>query len=86
MRFAILLGWRDMNRKVEIESINWIKTEELNKNMPIVENIFCVCAVLSSGKKTITKIVERIEKNSVKLCRFLKRERAKYKLNECFKI
>lgn len=55
--------------------------------MPIVENIFCVCAMLSSGKKTITKIVERIEKNnSVKLCRFLKRERAKYKLNECFKI
>lgn len=48
MRFAIL-GWRYMNRTVEIESMNWIKTEEL-KNMPIVENIFCVCAMLSREK------------------------------------
>lgn len=65
MRFAIL-GWRYMNRTVEIESMNWIKTEKL-KNMPIVENIFCVCAMLSSGKKTITKIVKRIEKKFSKI-------------------
>lgn len=55
--------------------------------MPIVENIFCVCAMLSSGKKNNNENSGTNRKNnSVKLCRFLKRERAKYKLNECFKI
>lgn len=44
MRFAIL-GWRYMNRTVEIESMNWIKTEKLKKHANSREYILCLCNV-----------------------------------------